>query len=126
MVQYQLALHQIESRRKDGKFIGIDGSIPEGQGIVMAHLNECHELIEMVEFLVSVGVYTWESDYYYSSKSQWTKPGKTTMTKSTTTTRKSPPMQKHHHSVAGSLQGLKYILFGILILEALDSSSYHQ
>lgn len=34
--------------RKDGKFIGADGSIPEGQGIVMAHLNECHELLEMV------------------------------------------------------------------------------
>jgi hypothetical protein len=34
--------------RKDGKFKGIDGSIPEGQGIVMAHLNECHELVEMV------------------------------------------------------------------------------
>lgn len=46
--QYQLALHQIESMRKDGKFIGIDGSIPEGQGIIMAHLNECHELLEMV------------------------------------------------------------------------------
>ncbi|KAF9031371.1 hypothetical protein BDZ89DRAFT_1101132 [Hymenopellis radicata] len=46
---YQLALHQIESMRKDGKFIGIDGSIPEGQGIVMAHLNECHELIEMLK-----------------------------------------------------------------------------
>jgi hypothetical protein len=46
--QYQLALHQIESLRKDGKFHSADGSIPEGQGIVMAHLNECHELIEMV------------------------------------------------------------------------------
>lgn len=35
--------------RKDGKFIsGEDGSIPEGQGILMAHLNECHELLEMV------------------------------------------------------------------------------
>ena len=34
--------------RVDGKFIGPDGSIPEGQGIVMAHLNECHELLEMV------------------------------------------------------------------------------
>lgn len=34
--------------RKDGKFIGVDGTIPEGQGIVMAHLNECHELLEMV------------------------------------------------------------------------------
>lgn len=34
--------------RKDGKFVGHDGSVPEGQGIVMAHLNECHELLEMV------------------------------------------------------------------------------
>jgi hypothetical protein len=37
--------------RKDGKFVGVDGSIPEGQGIVMAHLNECHELLEMVRHL---------------------------------------------------------------------------
>lgn len=28
--------------------MGKDGTIPEGQGIVMAHLNECHELLEMV------------------------------------------------------------------------------
>jgi hypothetical protein len=41
-------LYQIDSLRKDGKFIGVDGTIPEGQGIVMAHLNECHELVEMV------------------------------------------------------------------------------
>lgn len=34
--------------RKDGKFLSVDGTIPEGQGIVMAHLNECHELLEMV------------------------------------------------------------------------------
>ena len=34
--------------RRDGKFLSIDGNIPEGQGIVMAHLNECHELLEMV------------------------------------------------------------------------------
>ncbi|KAJ7576912.1 hypothetical protein C8J56DRAFT_971902 [Mycena floridula] len=46
---YQLALHKIESLRKDGKFVGVDGSIPEGQGIVMAHLNECHELLEMLK-----------------------------------------------------------------------------
>ena len=45
---YQLALYQIDSMRKDGKFVGVDGTIPEGQGIVMAHLNECHELLEMV------------------------------------------------------------------------------
>ncbi|EMD38951.1 hypothetical protein CERSUDRAFT_81747 [Gelatoporia subvermispora B] len=46
---YQLALHQIDSMRKDGKFVGVDGTIPEGQGIVMAHLNECHELLEMLK-----------------------------------------------------------------------------
>jgi hypothetical protein len=46
---YQLALFQIDSMRKDGKFIGVDGSIPEGQGILMAHLSECHELIEMLK-----------------------------------------------------------------------------
>ncbi|KZV59758.1 hypothetical protein PENSPDRAFT_659937 [Peniophora sp. CONT] len=46
---YQLALYQIDSMRKDGKFVGADGSIPEGQGIVMAHLNECHELVEMLK-----------------------------------------------------------------------------
>ncbi|KAF7797505.1 hypothetical protein EIP86_008705 [Pleurotus ostreatoroseus] len=46
---YQLALHQIDSMRKDGKFVGIDGTIPEGQGILMAHLNECHELLEMLK-----------------------------------------------------------------------------
>ena len=51
--QYQLALHQIDSMRKDGKFIGVDGSIPEGQGILMAHLNECHELLEMVRETLS-------------------------------------------------------------------------
>lgn len=34
--------------RKDGRFVGVDGTIPEGQGIIMAHLNECHELVEMV------------------------------------------------------------------------------
>ncbi|KAF8889353.1 hypothetical protein BD779DRAFT_1521058 [Infundibulicybe gibba] len=45
---YQLALFQIDSMRVDGRFIGVDGSIPEGQGILMAHLNECHELVEMV------------------------------------------------------------------------------
>lgn len=46
---YQLALYQIDSMRKDGKFVGVDGSVPEGQGIVMAHLNECHELLEMLK-----------------------------------------------------------------------------
>lgn len=38
--------------RRDGKFVGVDGTIPEGQGIVMAHLNECHELLEMVRIVL--------------------------------------------------------------------------
>lgn len=52
---YQLALYQIDSLRKDGKFVGMDGSIPEGQGIVMAHLNECHELLEMLKEAMNEG-----------------------------------------------------------------------
>ncbi|KZT10036.1 uncharacterized protein LAESUDRAFT_722180 [Laetiporus sulphureus 93-53] len=52
---YQLALYQIDSMRKDGKFVGVDGSIPEGQGIVMAHLNECHELLEMLKEAMEEG-----------------------------------------------------------------------
>ena len=38
--------------RKDGKFVSSDGTVPEGQGIVMAHLSECHELVEMVSALI--------------------------------------------------------------------------
>jgi len=57
---YQLALFQIDSMRKDGKFIGVDGTIPEGQGIVMAHLNECHELLEMLKESMNEGD---DSDY---------------------------------------------------------------
>lgn len=53
-LKYQLALHKIESVRKDGRFHGADGSVPEGQGIVMAHLNECHELIELVRSIMQL------------------------------------------------------------------------
>ncbi|CAE6513816.1 unnamed protein product [Rhizoctonia solani] len=60
---YQLALFQIDSLRKDGKFIGSDGSVPEGQGIVMAHLNECHELLEMLKEAMEEG--EGEDDYEY-------------------------------------------------------------
>lgn len=56
--QYQLALHQIDSLRRDGRFVGVDGTIPEGQGIIMAHLNECHELVEMVRSLTIILFYT--------------------------------------------------------------------
>ncbi|KAJ3812516.1 hypothetical protein EV368DRAFT_44332 [Lentinula lateritia] len=62
---YQLALHQIESRRKDGKFIGADGSIPEGQGTIMAHLNECHELIEMLKEAMDEGEFDEDEDDEY-------------------------------------------------------------
>ncbi|KAK7445372.1 hypothetical protein VKT23_014789 [Stygiomarasmius scandens] len=61
---YQLALHQIESRRKDGKFVGEDGSVPEGQGVVMAHLNECHELIEMLKEAMDEGEFDDDEDEY--------------------------------------------------------------
>ncbi|CED84287.1 Uncharacterised protein family UPF0662 [Phaffia rhodozyma] len=46
---YHLALHQLDSMRKDGKFMAQDGSIPEGQAILVAHLSECHELLEMLK-----------------------------------------------------------------------------
>ncbi|KAG2110352.1 uncharacterized protein F5147DRAFT_690269 [Suillus discolor] len=58
---YQLALHQIDSMRKDGRFVGVGGNIPEGQGIVMAHLNECHELLEMLK--ESMGENEDDQDY---------------------------------------------------------------
>ena len=54
--QYQLALFQIDSLRQDGRFIGSDGSIPEGQGIINANLSECHELVEMVKFILYLTV----------------------------------------------------------------------
>ncbi|KAL1662742.1 hypothetical protein GGF50DRAFT_116699 [Schizophyllum commune] len=60
---YQLALFQIDSMRKDGKFVGEEGNIPEGQGIVMAHLNECHELIEMLKEAMDEGDYEDEEEY---------------------------------------------------------------
>ncbi|KAG7093937.1 hypothetical protein E1B28_007571 [Marasmius oreades] len=59
---YQLALHQIESRRKDGKFMAADGTVPEGQGIIMAHLNECHELIEMLKEAMDEGDFDDDDD----------------------------------------------------------------
>jgi len=52
---YQLALFQIDSLRKDGRFIGSDGSIPEGQGVINANLSECHELVEMLKASMDEG-----------------------------------------------------------------------
>jgi hypothetical protein len=46
---YHLALHQIDSLRRDGKFCADDGSIPEGQAILVAQLSEAHELLEMLK-----------------------------------------------------------------------------
>lgn len=46
---YHLALHQIDQLRKDGKFHADDGSIPEGQAILVAQLSEAHELLEMLK-----------------------------------------------------------------------------
>ncbi|KAJ9124124.1 hypothetical protein QFC22_000919 [Naganishia vaughanmartiniae] len=46
---YHLALHQIDSLRRDGKFLSEDGSIPEGQAILVAQLSEAHEILEMLK-----------------------------------------------------------------------------
>ncbi|BEJ12103.1 hypothetical protein CspHIS471_0205630 [Cutaneotrichosporon sp. HIS471] len=46
---YHMALHQIDSLRKDGKFLADDGSVPEGQAILNAQLSEAHELLEMLK-----------------------------------------------------------------------------
>ncbi|KAF8967681.1 hypothetical protein BDZ97DRAFT_1802751 [Flammula alnicola] len=59
---YQLALFQIDSMRKDGRFIGMDGSIPEGQGIINANLSECHELVEMLKESMDEGETEEEED----------------------------------------------------------------
>jgi len=59
---YQLALFQIDSLRKDGRFIGSDGSIPEGQGVINANLSECHELVEMLKESMDEGVTDEEDD----------------------------------------------------------------
>ncbi|ORX34989.1 hypothetical protein BD324DRAFT_110486 [Kockovaella imperatae] len=50
---YHLALHQIDSLRKDDKFYADDGSIPEGQAILVAQLSEAHELLEMLKETMS-------------------------------------------------------------------------
>lgn len=44
---YQLALMQIERVRVDGKFIGQDKSVPEGQAILNAHLAESYEILQV-------------------------------------------------------------------------------
>ncbi|TFK39948.1 hypothetical protein BDQ12DRAFT_681509 [Crucibulum laeve] len=69
---YQLALFQIDSMRKDGRFVGVDGSIPEGQGIIMAHLSECHELVEMLKESMDEGETEEEDedDYDYDDDSE--------------------------------------------------------
>lgn len=68
--------------RKDGRFIGMDGSIPEGQGIINANLSECHELVEMVCQAIYPGITRcWVSDYFFNSwKSLWTKGRRKKMT----------------------------------------------
>jgi Protein of unknown function (DUF2408) len=52
---YQLALFQIDQLRIDGKFIGRDGSIPEGQAILNAHLAESHEIVEVSRVAINLG-----------------------------------------------------------------------
>ena len=54
-------MFQIDNLRKDGRFIGTDGTIPEGQGIIHANLNECHDLVEMVCVSTRLESYMWLS-----------------------------------------------------------------
>lgn len=56
--------------RKEGKFVGVDGTIPEGQGIVMAHLNECHELLEMLKEALEEPEDTEDEDYVFDEFSE--------------------------------------------------------
>ncbi|KAJ3066548.1 hypothetical protein HDU99_003818 [Rhizoclosmatium hyalinum] len=44
LTMYQLKLAALDNQRVDGKFIGDDGSIPEGQGILHELLAECYTL----------------------------------------------------------------------------------
>ncbi|KAJ3031701.1 UNVERIFIED_CONTAM: hypothetical protein HDU68_001218 [Siphonaria sp. JEL0065] len=44
LTMYQVKLAALDNQRKDGKFIGEDGSIPEGQGILHDLLDECYNL----------------------------------------------------------------------------------
>jgi len=46
---YRLALYQIDQMRVDGIFRGKDGSIPEGQAILNAHLAEAHEIVQSLQ-----------------------------------------------------------------------------
>lgn len=52
---YQLALAQVDNLRINGKFMGKDGSIPEGQAILNAHLGECHELLNTLREAMEQG-----------------------------------------------------------------------
>jgi hypothetical protein len=39
----QMKLGQLDNMRVNGKFVEEDGTIPEGQAIVMSLLNECYD-----------------------------------------------------------------------------------
>lgn len=52
---YRLALYQIDQMRVDGIFRGKDGSIPEGQAILNAHLAEAHEIVQVRGDVESAG-----------------------------------------------------------------------
>ncbi|KAI8874019.1 hypothetical protein GQ42DRAFT_130309 [Ramicandelaber brevisporus] len=42
---YQLKLSSLDALRVDGKFVDEQGNVPEGQGIVLSLLNECHDIV---------------------------------------------------------------------------------
>lgn len=46
LIPYQMKLNSIHLLQKEGKFYDQEGSIPEGQGLLVHILEECHELLE--------------------------------------------------------------------------------
>ncbi|KAJ3266938.1 hypothetical protein HDU77_008283 [Chytriomyces hyalinus] len=44
LTMYQIKLAIIDNKRVDGKFVGNDGEVPEGQGILHELLSECYHL----------------------------------------------------------------------------------
>ncbi|KAI8926447.1 hypothetical protein BC831DRAFT_456228, partial [Entophlyctis helioformis] len=49
LIPYQMKLSNIDSERKDGKFLDEDGEVPEGQGTLHDLLNDCYEILHELQ-----------------------------------------------------------------------------
>ena len=50
---YQMKLASIDNMRRNGTFYDEDGMIPEGQGLCVAILNECYDILH--DLIIKVG-----------------------------------------------------------------------